>query len=597
MKRVKRLFAAALALLLLAGCGHQRTEPLPYPEPAGSEPGKTVAYVPLDDRPDNVERVVYLAESMGYALAMPDRDLYRTALDGQPLNANGTQRGDMGRLFQWVLDQEAAGCDRYILSLDQLLFGGLVASRSADGYDIQLPEGGTIQAFDLLEELLTALSAGPDNRVWLLDSVMRLAPTVGYEGGTLEEYNAIRAFGALPRRTLAGQDLNLESIDESYWWGPNGEDLRAQTRAEGAYETALRHTRSRERKLLLSYVVQDTLAKPGYENFRLLIGIDDSSLEDCIQKNEIAFLRQGLRAEKGEEGKKQQIDWLLSGVDDLAFKALARMYLDETGWAAGFSTKLQYIGGTEDRPACEYDFQPLSDIVFEHFQFFGLWEARAAGLCVLVLTQPEDESLKQAYINLLLQTLEDNRKHQMPTILIDASNGTYGTEVYEALTKKAELGYLLAYSGMLDMAIVTGTALSHGVARLAVLKNGDGTGACDRAWARTLADSVLKDFCYKGVVRNDLLAYIRNELGGDPNNFYSPELDREDLLRRLAEGMEKETAPVIRNLERSSFLSSLPFDGEPEERRWGGVALENYRFPWDRAFEIGMDIRLGEFGD
>ncbi len=597
MKRVKRLFAAALALLLLAGCGHQRTEPLPYPEPAGSEPGKTVAYVPLDDRPDNVERVVYLAESMGYALAMPDRDLYRTALDGQPLNANGTQRGDMGRLFQWVLDQEAAGCDRYILSLDQLLFGGLVASRSADGYDIQLPEGGTIQAFDLLEELLTALSAGPDNRVWLLDSVMRLAPTVGYEGGTLEEYSAIRAFGALPRRTLAGQDLNLENIDESYWWGPNGEDLRAQTRAEGAYETALRHTRSRERKLLLSYVVQDTLAKPGYENFRLLIGIDDSSLEDCIQKNEIAFLRQGLRAEKGEEGKKQQIDWLLSGVDDLAFKALARMYLDETGWAAGYSTKLQYIGGTEDRPACEYDFQPLSDIVFEHFQFFGLWEARAAGLCVLVLTQPENESLKQAYINLLLQTLEDNRKHQMPTILIDASNGTYGTEVYEALTKKAELGYLLAYSGMLDMAIVTGTALSHGVARLAVLKNGDGTGACDRAWARTLADSVLKDFCYKGVVRNDLLAYIRNELGGDPNNFYSPELDREDLLRRLAEGMEKETAPVIRNLERSSFLSSLPFDGEPEERRWGGVALENYRFPWDRAFEIGMDIRLGKFGD
>ena len=597
MKRVKRLFAAALALLLLAGCGHQRTEPLPYPEPAGSEPGKTVAYVPLDDRPDNVERVVYLAESMGYALAMPDRDLYRTALDGQPLNANGTQRGDMGRLFQWVLDQEAAGCDRYILSLDQLLFGGLVASRSADGYDIQLPEGGTIQAFDLLEELLTALSAGPDNRVWLLDSVMRLAPTVGYEGGTLEEYNAIRAFGALPRRTLAGQDLNLENIDESYWWGPNGEDLRAQTRAEGAYETALRHTRSRERKLLLSYVVQDTLAKPGYENFRLLIGIDDSSLEDCIQKNEIAFLRQGLRAEKGEEGKKQQIDWLLSGVDDLAFKAVARMYLDETGWVAGYSTKLQYIGGTEDRPACEYDFQPLSDIVFEHFQFFGLWEARAAGLCVLVLTQPENESLKQTYINLLLQTLEDNRKHQMPTILIDASNGTYGTEVYEALTKKAELGYLLAYSGMLDMAIVTGTALSHGVARLAVLKNGDGTGACDRAWARTLADSVLKDFCYKGVVRNDLLAYIRNELGGDPNNFYSPELDREDLLRRLAEGMEKETAPVIRNLERSSFLSSLPFDGEPEERRWGGVALENYRFPWDRAFEIGMDIRLGEFGD
>lgn len=587
MKRRTRLFAAALAMTLLAGCGgYQRTEPLPYPEPAASEPGKTVAYVPLDDRPDNVERVVYLAESLGYALAMPDRELYRTALDGQPKNFDNLQRGEPWSLYTWVLEQEAAGCDRYILSLDQLHSGGLVSSRSMTGYDLELPGGGTIRVYDLLEELMTALSADENNVVWLLDSVMRLAPTVGYEGGTLEEYNAIRAFGALPRRVLEGEALNPEDISESYWWGPDGEDLRARTRAEGTYETALRHTRSRDRKMVLSYVVHDTLVHPGYENFRLLIGIDDSSLEDCIQKNEIAYLRQGLR-----EG-----DALLSGVDDLAFKALARMYLDETGWTGG-RVCVQYFGGTEDRPACEYDFQPLMEIMAEHLAFFDLREANAAELQVLVLTQPEDPGQKDRYRKQLIGALRDYEKARQPTVLIDASNGAYGTEVYEALTKQAELGYLLAYSGMLDMAIVTGTALSHGVARLAVLKNGASTDACDRAWARTLADSILKDFCYKGVVRNDLLSYIRNDLGGDPNNFYSPALDREDLLRRLEAGMEKETAPVIRNLERSAFLSSHPYNGEHEERHWGGVALENYRFPWDRAFEIGMDIRLGEFTD
>ena len=327
MKRVKRLWAVALALALLAGCAPRRTEPLPYPEPAGAGPGKTIAYVPLDDRPDNVERVVYLAESLGYALAMPEKVLYRTALDGQPKNFDSLQRGEPWSLFTWVLEQEAAGCDRYILSLDQLHSGGLVASRSMTGYDIELPGGGTVQVHSMLEKLLTALSADENNVVWLLDSVMRLAPTVGYEGGTLEEYHAIRAFGALPRRTLEGAALNLEDIGESYWQGPNGEDLRAQAKAEGTYEAALGHINSRERKLLLSYVVQDTLRKPGHENFRLLMGIDDSSLEDCIQKNEIAFLRQGIRT--GEDGR--QWDWLLSGVDDLAFKAVARMYLDETG--------------------------------------------------------------------------------------------------------------------------------------------------------------------------------------------------------------------------------------------------------------------------
>ena len=587
MKRVKRLWAAVLALVLLAGCAPGRTEPLPYPEPAASEPGKTIAYVPLDDRPDNVERVVYLAESLGYALAMPEKVLYRTALDGQPKNFDSLQRGEPWSLFTWVLEQEAAGCDRYILSLDQLHSGGLVASRSMTGYDIELPGGGTVQVHSMLKKLLTALSADENNVVWLLDSVMRLAPTVGYEGGTLEDYNAIRAFGALPRRTLEGDALNLEDIGESYWWGPNGENLRSQTKEAGAYEAALRHVRSRDRKMTLSYVVRDTLGKPGYENFRLLTGIDDSSLEDCIQKNEIAYLRQGLRTDS--EGK--QLDWILSGVDDLAFKAVTRLYLDETGWT-GAQAAVTYLGGTEDRPACEYDFQPLTEIMEEHLAFFDLREADTAELQILVLTQPEDPDQMNAYRKHLIEALRDYRKAQRPAILIDASNGTYGTAIYEALTKDTELGYLTAYSGMLDMAIVTGTALSHGVARYAVLKNGGGTDACDRAWARTLADSILKDFCYKGVVRNELLGYIRNGLGGDPNNFWAPDLDREDLLQRLEEGMKKETSAAIKNLERSRLITSL----EPyAEKNWGGIALENYRFPWDRAFEIGMDIRLGEF--
>lgn len=599
MKRMKRACTALLALLTLAGCGYQRTEPLPYPEPAASEPDKAIAYVPLDDRPDNVDRVVYLAESMGYALKMPDRDLYRTALDSQPKNFDSLQRGEPWSLFTWVLEQEAAGCDRYIISLDQMHSGGLVSSRSMTGDDIPLPGGGSVSASRLLEDLLSKLAEDENNVVWLLDSVMRLANvTVGYEGARLEHYNWMRAFGAQPRETLAGTDLTIKNILESYWRGPNGEDpydgaaQQMGAVSAGDYYQPSRFIceflEARERKLRLSGETQSILTQPGYENFRLLIGIDDSSLEDCIQKNEIAYLRRGLRT--GADG--EPIDWILSGVDDLAFKAVTRLYLDETGWP-GCGVNVQYFGGTEDRPACEYDFQPLYDIVDEHCRFFDLTPAnKAAELWLLVLTQPEDEARKAEYINQLLNALEDCRKNRRPAVLIDAGNGTYGTAVYDALTKKAELGYLTAYSGMLDMAIVTGTALSHGAARYAVLRGGENTDRMDRAWARTLADSIIKDFCYKGVVRNDLLAYIRNGLGGDPNNFWDPELDLEDLLERLENGMEQETAAAVKNLERSRLITSLEPYGE---KGWGGVALENYRFPWDRAFEIGMDIRLGEF--
>ena len=267
--------------------------------------------------------------------------------------------------------------------------------------------------------------------------------------------------------------------------------------------------------------------------FRVLIGIDDSSEEDSIQKNEIAYLRSLLR-----EG-----DALLSGVDDLAFKAVAKLYLEETGWQ-GASASVRYFGGTEDRPACAYDYQPLETIMAEHFAFFGLTEAEpgACALNILVLTQPADEARKADYIGALIEEL--NRDRTVPTILIDAGNGTYGTMFHELLTEETELGRLLSYAGFLDMAIVTGTALSHGVARYAFLHHGEQTEATERAFLRTVADSILKDFCYKNIVRNDILSFVRNDLQGNADNFWDPDIDREAILARLEAGMAEAAAPV-----------------------------------------------------
>jgi len=584
--RKHRVLALVLACLLLTGCGPRRTEPLD-PETAQAA-GAEIAYVPLDDRPDNVERVVYLAESLGYTLTMPERDDYRTALDGQPRNENGTQSGDRGALFRWVLDREAAGCDRYVLSMDQLLSGGLVNSRAMSSHeDIALPGAGgsemteAYSEYELMGLLLSTLAEDGDNQVWLLESVMRLAPTVGYQGGTLEAYNALRAYGAQPRPELAGEALVLGTVEESYRLGADGETL--DLAAHGLTEAeAVEYLSARGRKLELSHTMMEMVTGLEAENIHVLIGIDDSSEENSIQKNEIAYLRSLLR-----EG-----DALLSGVDDLAFKAVAKLYLEESGWE-GANVSVSYFGGTEDRPACDYDYQPLETIMGEHFDFFGLTETEpgAAQLRVIVLTQPADEAEKDRYIREAVQELKGDAA-QAPAILIDAGNGAYGTAFHEALTKEVQLGRLLSYAGFLDMAIVTGTALSHGVARYAFLQTGEQTETAERAFLRTVADSILKDFCYKHIVREDLLAYIRNDLGGDPNNFWLPDIDREAILDRLERGMAEAAAPVIANLERSNFISDLA--PNYAERGWGGIALENYRFPWDRAFEIGMDIRLGE---
>lgn len=575
----QRFLAALLACLLLSGCAET---PLYTAEEEAN--GPAVAYVPLDDRPDNVERVQYLAWSLGYDLQMPQADDYRTRLQGQPLNENGTQYGDRADLYQWVLEQEESGCDRYILSMDQLLSGGLVNSRSMWEHEaVTLSDGTTLTEPELLSLLLETLARDGDNQVWLLDSVMRLAPTVGYDHWDLDGYNALRSYGMAGRPVLEGQALTVENIEADYRLGSDGSQLSLGEFGLEEWEVE-EYLSARSRKLELAGQMMETVTGDGYGNFHVLIGIDDSSEEDSIQKNEIAYLRSLLR----------QGDALLSGVDDLAFKAVTRLYLDEQGWDGATAT-VRYYGGTEDQPACAYDYKPLQEIMAEHFDFFDLQESTDGELKILVLTQPLDEAAAQNYCNSLSMDLRRCQIQGQPVIVIDAGNGRYGTMFHEILTEHTELGGFLSYAGFLDMAIVTGTALSHGVARYARLEAGRPSDAENRAFARTLADSILKDFCYKNIVRDKLLTYIRGDLGANPDNFWQPDTDRNAIRQMLEREMEECTKPVIRNLE-SSNMAVVP-DPAPSGDRigWGSVLLGNYRFPWDRAFEIGMDIELGAF--
>lgn len=575
----QRFLAALLACLLLSGCAET---PLYTAEEEAN--GPAVAYVPLDDRPDNVERVQYLAWSLGYDLQMPQADDYRTRLQGQPLNENGTQYGDRADLYQWVLEQEESGCDRYILSMDQLLSGGLVNSRSMWEHEaVTLSDGTTLTEPELLSLLLETLARDGDNQVWLLDSVMRLAPTVGYDHWDLDGYNALRSYGMAGRPVLEGQALTVENIEADYRLGSDGSQLSLGEFGLEEWEVE-EYLSARSRKLELAGQMMETVTGDGYGNFHVLIGIDDSSEEDSIQKNEIAYLRSLLR----------QGDALLSGVDDLAFKAVTRLYLDEQGWDGATAT-VRYYGGTEDQPACAYDYKPLQEIMAEHFDFFDLQESPDGELQILVLTQPLDEAAAQNYCNSLSMDLRQCQIQGQPVIVIDAGNGRYGTMFHEMLTEHTELGGFLSYAGFLDMAIVTGTALSHGVARYARLEAGRPSDAENRAFARTLADSILKDFCYKNIVRDKLLTYIRGDLGANPDNFWQPDTDRNAIRQMLEREMEECTKPVIRNLE-SSNMAVVP-DPAPSGDRigWGSVLLGNYRFPWDRAFEIGMDIELGAF--
>lgn len=114
---------------------------------------------------------------------------------GQTTNANGTQYGDTHALLQWVLDNEDA-CDVLIVSMDQLLSGGLVNSRWEDGMDLTWEQ----DAIDTLSQIAAR------KPVYVFDTVMRLATTAGYQGLDSEAYRLFRSYGmAEPRRADRSQ--------------------------------------------------------------------------------------------------------------------------------------------------------------------------------------------------------------------------------------------------------------------------------------------------------------------------------------------------------------------------------------------------------
>ena len=96
-RKYKRIAAFLLAaVLLFSACGVQPGGQEQLPEPIitqGEVPdlntseeqipiSRTVAYIPLDDRPSNYGCMSYRAQALGYGIVMPDEDLFMNRLNG-----------------------------------------------------------------------------------------------------------------------------------------------------------------------------------------------------------------------------------------------------------------------------------------------------------------------------------------------------------------------------------------------------------------------------------------------------------------------------------------------------------------------------------
>ena len=557
---------------------------------------REIVYIPLDDRPLSKDRVELMAEMLNVKLIMPDMDLYATRLDGQITNSNGTQYGDRGALMAWLMEQ-AEQYDTFILSMDQLLSGGLMNSRCMSAMEkLVLPDGTEMTEYEVVDYIA---ELSETKQVYVIDSVMRLALSAGYGGFGLEAYSLTRNYGKQPRTVLTGDQLTLDNVIAGYRQclstqtsaetvtedvTPEGEvvsafgmaaALQAERRtglaaAMSEDEIIDQYLSIRERKLrLLDYAVRKLSNMP---NIAYILGVDDSFTGNNIHTNEFAYI---------EKIAGENLS-MFSALDGLAQMVLGRIYDD---WFGNREVRLNvtYYGTAADMIP-EFNYQPVSELISSTAEYLGAEITTGKGDISLIVVACGSGQNTENFTQVVDQ-INQNELSQIPTILADFTDYN-STTLQSMLIESVHVGNLLSYSGYNDGAVRISIALAEGISRYRGLFQSL-LESSHIAQAESIASAMVREQYKTGGTQGTVASEL-NAQGVDCSNFGT---DNTSLLENYREildnAMKSDTKALMENVARSNVIVSL----EPYTVQGISTAvLDNCRFPWNRTFEIGFEL-------
>ncbi len=647
---MKHLFKRVTACLL---CMALLVIPMQLSPVAAEATEKTVlAYVPLDDRPVVVDRVVYGAGSAGFDIVLPpDASWYQTHLDNQLVNKDNPdtkytderQVGNGAAIMDWLEEMEANGCDHYIIHLDMMFSGGLVGSRYPDTH---YGSDGYLNISEQLEiaERLVAISENPENHVYYVDTVMRLASTGGFKGYESDMYNKLREYCKQPRFDLNENNwktTNYETAckiltdpkDSIYYFYNIGANWASLDKKGLTDEQIKLYNLARQRKMrLINYMMQ--YAPSSY----YIIGVDDASPQVTIQTNDIDFIHARMAAMGIEYS-------LFADTDSAGLMALSRLttdYYNDTK----IPVKVRYYGDMADKPADGYDIGTLRTNVQSHVECAnGVVTDGTGKVELLVLTKISDShtihgngasSTYRNNIDKLVAQANANIANNIPTIIVDCStednyraswvkgrkDSANFKNLQDELLTKVEISKLMGYSNWNTVGNTLGIAIGQGMARYGYLANAENiTAASHKAFLQAITYAYIKDITYNA--RNKMSDYtwqfqywVRYKAGGTgwvDGNFFAQmmafkddstykedwELSRGEHVvnNELTYCMMQQNDPnaytgcgqqVLNAIAAGEIYTDL--SGRVTTMGIGNVTVDNFRCPWYRQFEITFDI-------
>ncbi len=552
-----------------------------------------ISYVPLDDRPVNVDRVQYLASIAGYELAMPNKDYYSSYSDNL--------KGNPKKIAEFLNKQEKEGCDYYIISLDQLFSGGLMASRAYT--DEEFEDGTMDAAMSALEKILD----DKNNKVYLFDTALRLATSSNYNNFDMNDYNFSRMYFAAPRTKLADKDLTIENIVKSYT-NPSSNKYTITENVVNGMNMVNSNNKSisktkfnkilkiRERKLRLV----DKYTKL-FENMKAdtyyLVGMDDSvEDENSVQYNEMRYIEKITQnySKINKKYSNKQFK-LTSSTDEAGMLLLTRLVVETTG--VNMNINIEYFTD-KNKTGSDYEFKSMDSVIGQFIETVGVYRgtsSKDSSLDILVYSYDPDKSIEENKENYykMINKYKENIENNRPTVIIDNPEKIKDKELKYInldLVNGTPIGYLLGYSDWNTMANASGIALSQGIVRYLYLASDEQSEEADFAFLKSIVFDFVKDLGYKRYTLDyakDKLPYdLRDESGKTSIKYIN-------LLNDYMTNDNISHVPtIIQSFKNSNYVTDIDKDGKFVVKGIADIELNNFYFPWNRNFEINFDMKI-----
>ncbi|MUV36983.1 hypothetical protein JNUCC1_00789 [Lentibacillus sp. JNUCC-1] len=499
-----------------------------------------IIYLPLDERPCNtvmVERIAATAREV--TIQMPPRDIL-----GRKKRA-----ADIERLWEWV-QQEVQNCDALILSIDMLMYGGLLPSRLHEFKEDMVPI--------MLNRLRELLTLNPELPVYAFSLIMR---TPQYSSSD-EEPDYYEHWGGeiFLRAFLEDKSNNEELTDEELC---ELKDIQQRLPSEHVtdYETRRRFNVAINMGLL-------DLVHEGILNC-LVIPQDDSAIYGYT-----AIDQKAIYQKRAQLGLEDQV-LIYPGADEVGATLLARAYNE----LSGYTTKIYPVWSSPLGPEIipMYEDRPFLESLNSHVLAAGckLVESPETADLILAYNTPggemqeswEQSGKHHTYVNDrnmsgFVKQLKNHMNNGKKVIVADSAYANGGDfELINLMDKKVLLDSVLSYKGWNTNCNTLGSTISQGVLGL----NGD-----PEKIQENVLYHVLDDYLYQAEIRMEMTADFLPSY----DLSYFDLKDQADLVcrerdQRLLQRLNSEILYSFENLKIE------------ELKTWA---------PWNRMFECGLKL-------